>query len=270
LIIKVAGIQISCSDDIERNIQKALRSVDHAVESGAELLCFSQLFFLPWFLRDHDPKAMDLAVSVEHESLERFRDSAREHEVVLVCPFFEKKEDKTFSSAVVFDKDGSTAGIYQKAHIPDIPDWRETSYFLPGETGFPVMDTSCGKIGIQLCWDNFFPEGTRALALNGAEIIFAPTAAAYASQEKWLHVISANAFVNNLFLFRVNRVGHDRGLDFYGQSFCVNPLGEMAAEPVGMQESIVLADVDRSMVSEVREKSGFLRDRRTSLYKPLL
>jgi N-carbamoylputrescine amidase len=170
---------------------------------------------------------------------------------------------------VVFDTDGSRAGVYQKTHIPDIPGWREKFYFSPGESGFPVFDTACGRIGVQLCWDNFFPEGSRALALAGAEIILAPTAAAYASQERWFHVISANAFVNNVFVFRVNRVGHDHGLDFYGHSFCVNPYGELIADPVGMQESIVLADADLSMVEKVREESGLFRDRRASLYKAL-
>ncbi len=190
--------------------------------------------------------------------------------MVLVCPFFEQREEKTFSSAAVFDADGSIAGIYQKSHIPDIPGWKEKFYFEPGEEGFCVIDTEHGRIGIQLCWDNFFPEATRALALKGAEIIFAPTAAAYASQDRWLHVISANAFVNNLFIFRVNRTGHDHGLDFYGASFCVNPLGELIAGPVEMQESIILADADLSMIAEVREQSGFFRDRREELYEDLL
>ena len=261
---------MSCSDDIERNIKKALRYIEHAVESEAEILCFSQLFFLPWFLREEDPESLKLAISQEHEILSRFQEAAKANKIVLVCPFFESRDDKTYSSAAVFDRDGTRLGVYQKTHIPDIPDWRETFYFLPGESGFTLFETSVGKIGIQLCWDNFFPEGTRALALQGAEIVFAPTAAAYASQNNWLHVISANAFVNNLFVFRVNRVGHDHGLDFYGQSFCINPYGEKIAGPVDMKESIVLADVDRSMIEEVRKKSGFFRDRRTDLYKGLL
>lgn len=213
---------------------------------------------------------MKLAGTAEDEAMGRFREAAEKHKVVLVCPFFESRDGKHYSSALVINPDGSAAGLYQKTHVPDIPDWREKFYFSPGETGFVVIDTAYAKIGIQLCWDNFFPEGSRALALQGAEIIFAPTAAAYASQEKWVHVIAANAFVNNVFIFRVNRVGHDNGLDFYGDSFCADPYGELIAHPVGMQESIVLADADLSMIPVVREKSGFFRDRRRALYKGLL
>jgi N-carbamoylputrescine amidase len=261
---------MSSSDSMDRNIQKALRYIGHAVESGAQMICFPQLFYLPWFLNHEDPEAMKFATDMEDGVLKPLQEAAKEHEAVLVCPFFEKRGDKSFSSAVVFDTDGSIAGVYQKVHIPDIPGWKEKFYFSPGEQGFPVFRTSCGRVGVQLCWDNFFPEGTRALALKGAEILFAPTSAAYASQERWLNVISTNAFVNNLFVFRTNRVGHDNGLDFYGHSFCVNPYGDFVAEPVGMQESIVLADVDLAMVSKAREETGFFRDRQAPLYEELL
>lgn len=268
--IKIAGIQISSSEDIDRNVQKALRYIGHAAESGARVLCFPQLFTLPWFLKEQDPETLNLAVDLEDPLLGLFREAAREHGTVLVCPFFEKRGAGTFSSAAVIDADGSIAGVYQKVHIPDIPDWREKFYFQPGEQGFGVFETARGRIGVQLCWDNFFPEGCRALALKGAEIIFAPTAAAYASQERWFHVISANAFMNNVFVFRVNRVGHDHGLDFYGHSFCVDPYGELAADPIGMKESIVLAEVDLSRVAKIREQSGFIRDRRTEVYGDLV
>jgi len=190
-------------------------------------------------------------------------------QIVLICPFYERGVEGDYSSAAVFDRDGSLAGIYRKNHIPDMPGWKEKFYFTPGESGFPVFDTAYGRIGIQLCWDNFFPEGCRSLALAGAEIVFAPTAAAYASQERWFHVLSANAFVNNLFLFRVNRIGHDGGLDFYGHSFCVDPYGELIADPIGMQESILLSEVDLSRVAAVRKETGFLRERRSGLYQVL-
>lgn len=229
----------------------------------------SQLFLNHWFLSEEKDDHFSLASQRDDAIMARLADAARKHAVVLVCPFFEKKGDKHFSSAAVFDRDGSLAGVYQKLHIPHIPDWKEKYYFSPGEEGLPVFHTAYGRIGVQLCWDNFFPEPTRVLALKGAEIIFAPTAAAYASQERWYHVIAANAFVNNLFVFRVNRVGHDKGLDFYGESFCVNPLGEFIAEPVAVKENILMADVNLAMVQEVREQSGFFRDRQASLYTDL-
>jgi N-carbamoylputrescine amidase len=196
--------------------------------------------------------------------------AARKNKVVLICPFFEREQNKAYSSAAVIEQDGSLLGVYQKLHIPDIPGWKEKYYFSPGEAGLPVFETSCGRIGVQLCWDNFFPEASRVLALKGAEIIVAPTAAAYASQQRWFNVISSSAFVNNLFVFRVNRVGHDRGLDFYGDSFSVNPLGEFVAEPVGMKDSILIADVDLSMVEEARNRSGFFHDRRGMLYEEIV
>jgi N-carbamoylputrescine amidase len=264
--IKVAGIQISPSESIEQNLDKATRFIDHAVTSGAGMVCFPQLFFLPWFLEEETAEARAHAIPADHEIMRRFSDAARKHEAVLVCPFYEESEGKAYSAAAVYDADGSLAGIYRKVHIPDIPGWREKHYFAPGDRGLPVFDTARGRLGVQLCWDNFFPEGSRALALAGAEIILAPTAAAYASQERWFHVISANAFVNNIFVFRVNRVGHDHGLDFYGHSFCVDPYGELIAEPVGLQESILMAEVDLACVAEAREQSGFFRDRREQLY----
>jgi len=258
---------MTSSDDLNRNLTKAFRNIRFAAESGARILCFPQLFALPWFLENENKGCLSLAIKNDDEILQRFAEAAREYKVVLVCPFFEKKEDRTFCSAAVFENDGSLVGIYRKVHIPDIPGWRERFYFHPGETGFPVFNTSCGRIGVQLCWDNFFPEGSRALALNGAELIFAPTASAYASQERWHHVLSANAFVNNLFVFRVNRVGHDHGLDFYGHSFCVNPYGELVSDPIGMQEGILLTDVDLSLVAEAREETGFLKERRGIHYE---
>lgn len=246
-----------------------MRYINHAVESGARMVCFPQLFFLPWFLREENATSFELAVAVDDDILGSFQEVARKREVVLVCPFFEKRESDYFSSAIVIDSDGSLAGVYRKTHIPDIPDWKEKFYFSPGDDGFEVIETACGKIGVQLCWDNFFPEGSRVLALKGAEIIFAPTAAAYASQQRWLHVVSANAFVNNLFIFRVNRVGADHGLDFYGESFCVDPYGELIAGPVDMKESIILADLDFDKITEAREQTGFIRDRRNALYEGL-
>jgi N-carbamoylputrescine amidase len=268
--IKIAGIQIVSTEDIERNLQKAFQFIRHAAEGEARILCFPQLFFLPWFLGEEEEDFRSYAISRQDEILSRMGEAARQHEVVLVCPFYEKGNGKDYSSVAVFDRDGTPAGIYQKAHIPDIPGWKEKFYFHPGETGFPVFQTAYGRIGVQLCWDNFFPEGTRALALAGAEIVFAPTAAAYASQERWYNVLAANAFVNNLYIFRVNRIGRDHGLDFYGHSFCVNPYGELCANPIGMQESILLADVDFSRIPKIREESGFFRDRRNHLYQDLV
>ncbi|MDX1763708.1 MAG: nitrilase-related carbon-nitrogen hydrolase, partial [bacterium] len=186
--MKIAGIQITSSDTCEENLRKAQRYVAHGAESGARILCFSQLFLNGWFLIHEEDEHFALACRRDGAIMSRLADTARQHDVVLVCPFFEKREDKHFSSAAVFDRDGTLAGVYQKLHIPQIPGWKEKYYFAPGEEGLPVFETAYGRIGVQLCWDNFFPEPTRVLALKGADIIFAPTAAAYASQERWYHV----------------------------------------------------------------------------------
>jgi N-carbamoylputrescine amidase len=166
----------------------------------------------------------------------------------------------------VIDSTGQILGVYRKVHIPQIPLWEEKSYFAPGNTGFPVFETAYGRIGVQICWDNFFPEGTRCLALRGAQIVFSPTAAAFASQERWQTMISANAMANGLFIMRVNRVGSEEKQDFYGKSFCVGPEGALLGSPSGMKEGILFADIDFQRINRYRQEYPFLGDRRPDTY----
>ena len=161
-------------------------------------------------------------------------------------------------------------GTYRKTHIPQIPLWEEKLYFKPGNLGFPVFKTDYAKIGIQICWDNFFPEGSRILALKGAEIIFSPTAAAFASHERWEKMICGNAIANSLFIVRANRVGSEKKQDFYGKSFCVDPNGDITAGPTGLNDGILLADIDLNAISTVRNKWGFFRDRREKIYSEIV
>ena len=158
------------------------------------------------------------------------------------------------------------AGLYRKVHLPDLPLYKEQFYFSPGDTRFPVFETSRGKIGVQICWDNLFPEGTRILALKGADMVFAPTAASLNTHALWERAVTANAFANNLFVFRVNRVGQEDGLSFYGRSFCAGPWGEMVSELAGSKDAIVLADIDLKDRDAAAETWGFLRRRRPSEY----
>ncbi len=160
--------------------------------------------------------------------------------------------------------------MYRKLHLPDLPLYREQFYFSPGDAGLPVFETSQGKIGIQICWDNLFPEGTRVLALKGAEIVFAPTAASLNTHSLWERAIAANAFANNLFVFRVNRVGQEDGVSFYGRSFCVDPWGEMVSELVGGKEAIVIAEIDRAERVAATEAWGFLKNRKPGEYGDLV
>jgi len=270
-LIKVAGVQMFCSEEKERNVEKAVRLAQIAAEKGAQIICFQELFITHWFPKEMDRKHFTLAENLKGPSLGRMREVARAHEIALVCPFFEEGEEGGFyNTAVVIDAGGEVLGRYRKIHIPQIPLWEEKYYFAPGNLGFPVFHTKFAAIGIQVCWDNFFPEGSRILALKGAQIIFSPTAAAFASQKRWETVISGNAISNGVFVFRVNRVGSEEKQDFYGKSFCVSPEGEMVDRPTGMKEGIALVEIDLGDVERVRREWSFFKDRRPETYGEIL
>jgi len=270
-LIKVAGIQMFCSEEKERNVDKAVRLAEIAAEKGAQIICFQELFSTHWFPREMDRRHFTLAENLKGPSLGRMRDVARTHEIAVVCPFFEEGEEGGFyNTAVVFDAGGEILGRYRKIHVPQIPLWEEKYYFAPGNLGFPVFRTKFATIGVQVCWDNFFPEGSRILALKGAQIIFSPTAAAFASQKRWETVISGNAISNGVFVFRVNRVGSEEKQDFYGKSFCVSPDGEMVDRPTGMKEGIALVEMDLGDVERVRREWSFFKDRRPETYGEIL
>jgi len=240
-----------------------------AAEKGAQIICFQELFNTHWFPKDIDEENLLLAEDLDGFTLRAMKALAKETGVALICPFFERDGDKNFNTAAVIDQEGRILDTYRKIHVPQIPLWEERTYFAPGDKGFPVFDLGLAKVGIQICWDNFFPEGTRALALQGAQIVFAPTAAAFASQQRWLKVMAGNAIVNGIFVLRVNRVGSEPKQDFYGMSFCLSPEGELVDEPTGLQEGILLVEVALEEVSRVRKEWPFLKDRRPEVYAPL-
>jgi N-carbamoylputrescine amidase len=217
------------------------------------------------------PDHFSLAETLEGPSIMKMQEIAQKKEVALVCPIFEKGEGETYyNSAVVIDAGGAILGSYRKVHVPQIPLWEEKYYFSPGNRGFPVFETKFAVIGVQICWDNFFPEGPRILALKGAQVIFSPTAAAFASHKRWETVIAGHAISNGVYLFRVNRVGSEEKQDFYGKSFCVSPEGELLDRPTGMKEGIALIDADLKSIGRVRKEWSFLRDRRPEVYKEIL
>jgi N-carbamoylputrescine amidase len=268
--MKIGGIQFSCHKDKERNVEKALKMADMAVEAGAQILCFQELFNSYWFPNGRDKKAFAAADSVDGPTVGMMRKKAEQAGVVIVLPLFEQEDSHFFNSAVVIDADGSINGTYRKLHIPDIPLWEEKFYFSSGDRGLPVFETKFGKIGVQISWDNLFPEGTRILALKGADIVFAPTACAFKSQHIWQTVITGNAIANSIFVMRVNRVGSEETQDFYGMSFCVNPEGELLGGPTGRQDGILLADVNLESLGEIRREWPILRERRPDLYSEIL
>ena len=269
-MLKLAGIQISCYEEKERNIEKAAKLAQIAIEKGAQIICFQELFTNPWFPREMNKKHFSLAEKMDGPSVTRMQKLAKEFEVVLICPIFEMGEDGFFNSAVIIDAGGEILGRYRKIHVPQIPLWEEKYYFLPGNLGFPVFKTKFAVIGVQICWDNFFPEGSRILTLKGAQIIFSPTAAAFASQKKWEMVISSNAISNGIYIFRVNRVGSEEKQDFYGRSFCVSPEGELLDKPTGMKEGIALIDIHLKDIEKVRKEWPFFKDRRPDVYNEIL
>jgi len=268
--LKIAGIQMSCSDSPERNLKKASEMVEYAREGGAKIIAFQQLMHLPWFLDETDEKRFSYAEDEDGPLITKMRQLAREGGAVIVCPVFEKSGGNFYNTAFVIDSDGSIAGKYRKVHIPDIPLWREKYYFTSGDMGFPVIKTAYGNIGVQLCWDAFFPEGFRALALKGAQLIVAPTAAAFASAARWEKVLTAAAIANGVYIFRVNRVGGTDHQKFYGKSFLLNPFGEITIEPTGKSDAVLLADLDFDEIKEAREVWNFLGDRRPEHYGDLL
>ena len=269
-MIKLAGIQIACCEEKGRNIEKAVRFTKIAIEKGAHIICFQELFTTHWFPREMNKRYFSLAEKMDGLTIGTMRKVAIEYGVVLICPIFEIEEDSFYNSAIVIDADGEILGSYRKIHVPQIPLWEERFYFSSGNHGFPVFKTKFAPIGVQICWDNFFPEGSRILALKGAKILFSPTAAAFASQRKWETVISSNAISNGVYIFRVNRVGSEEKQDFYGRSFCISPEGELLDKPTGMKDSIALIEIDLKNIDQTRKEWPFFKDRKPDSYKEIL
>ena len=270
-MLKLAGVQIACCEDRERNVEKGIKFAKIAIEKGAKIICFQELFTTHWFPKEMSQSHFSLAEEIDGPTIQKIQKIAEEYEVVVVCPIFEREGEKGFyNSAIVIDAGGQILGSYRKIHVPQIPLWEERYYFSPGNLGFPVFKTKFAVIGVQICWDNFFPEGSRTLALKGAQVVFSPTAAAFASQKKWETVISGNAISNSLYIFRINRVGSEEKQDFYGMSFCVSPEGQLLDKPTGMKEGIALIDIDLKEIDLVRKEWPFFKDRRPETYGELL
>ena len=262
--MKIAAIQLELSKDITKNIEKCKKFIDVAMENLPDLICFPELTFNHWFPDLIDNNNFSFAITLYSETIREFCNIAKKNKIVIILPFFEKDSETEglyYNSATVIDKDGKIKGLYRKVHLPLIPNWEEKYYFTQGNLGFPVIDTSIGKIGLQIGWDVFFPEVSRILTLNGAEIIISPTCSAFSSQPRWLKTITANALSNTVFICRVNRVGQQGELDFYGGSFCAAPNGSLIAEPAGKSEGIVLWDINIKDLLEIRRLFPFLKDR---------
>jgi N-carbamoylputrescine amidase len=267
--VKIAGIQFAVTDTVERSVARAKELLCLSHEQGAQLVSFSELFCNPWF--PYRPKAdpAPFAETIPGPLTEEFCRLAAAYHMVIVLPLAERKGSRYYNSTAVIDSDGSLLGVYRKVHVPQIPLWYEKDCFAPGDRGFPVFKTSCLTLGVQICWDNFFPEGSRSLALSGAQLIVAPTAAAMKTHERWQTAIAANSITNGVFCLRVNRTGSEESQDFYGETFATNPDGELIGQPAGMNDSVSLFEIDAADVERARSMWPFFGDRRPDVYRGL-
>jgi len=274
---RVALLQLSASEDAAQNLRRTEEKIREVASSGASIVCLQELFQSRYFPQRVDVKSYALADALPSKTTERMAALAAELGVVLVVPVFEEAQPGVyFNTAVVFDADGRELGKYRKTHIPDGPQYHEKFYFTPGNLGYPVFRTRHGVIGVGICWDQWFPEVARVFALEGAQILFYPSAIGsepdrpgYSSAEAWRTLIRSHAIANGLFVAAVNRVGVEDEMTFYGESFVADPFGEFLAR-AGAEEEVLVADLDLGRIRELRELLHFLRDRRIDTYRPLL
>ena len=279
--IKVAATQMSCSWEIEENISKAKILIDQAAKKGANIILLQELFQTPYFCIQYDEDIFKLAQTFENNKiLDQMSKIAKDLNVVLPISFFEKDNNAYFNSIAVINADGNILGKYRKSHIPDGPGYLEKYYFNPGNTGFKVWETKFGKIGIGICWDQWFPEAARIMALKGAEILFYPTAigdelmSKYDSSSAWQRVMQGHAAANIVPVVASNRIGSETVKDqtngFYGKSFICDRTGKIISEASKDKEEIIIAEIDIEENHLFRRNWGLFRDRRVDLYKELL
>ena len=270
--MKFSTIQYSCDSDPAKNSDKAEELIREAASAGADCIALQELFNTTYFCREIDNKFFSLAETIPGPTTQRFSELANELNVVLLLPMFEKKAPGVyFNSMVVIERDGSLLGTYRKMHIPDDPGFYEKFYFTPGDLGFKVFDTSAGKIGTLICWDQWFPEAARLTAMAGAEILVYPTAIGTLPEESdtdkkefmdaWKTIQRSHAIANGCFVASINRVGVEGGSKFWGNSFVCGPFGEMLSES-DEQEGFTITDIDFTTIDNHRQTWPFFRDRR--------
>ena len=278
--MKIGIIQQSCSQDREANLHKLATHIATAAQAGAQLVVLQELHNTPYFCQVESTDNFDLAEPIPGPSTDFFGALAKEHGIVIVASLFERRATGLYhNTAVVLERDGSIAGKYRKMHIPDDPAYYEKFYFTPGDLGFQPIDTSVGRLGVQVCWDQWYPEGARMMALAGAQLLIYPTAIGYESsdtaeeqerqREAWTTVQRGHAVANGLPVVAVNRVGHEpdpsgqtNGIQFWGSSFVCGPQGELLYRAPKDEEVVQVVEVDMARSENVRRWWPFLRDRR--------
>jgi N-carbamoylputrescine amidase len=281
---RVGLVQMSCDADPNQNLAKAEWRVREAAGRGAQIICLQELFRSQYFCREENAELFALAEPVPGPTTQALSRLAADLKVVIVAPVFERRGAGVYhNSAAVIDADGAMLGLYRKLHIPDDPLYYEKFYFAPGDLGVPRFDTRHGRIAVQICWDQWYPEGARLAALSGADIVFYPTAIGWHPAEKqehgagqldaWRTVQRGHAIANGIYVAAVNRVGYEgppeAGIEFWGNSFVADPFGQVLAEAPQDEEQTLLVECDPRRVEEIRRHWPFLRDRRVDAYAPI-
>jgi N-carbamoylputrescine amidase len=276
-------VQMALDADPGENFRKAVSMIEDAAEAGAHIVCLPELFLSRYFCQTENADFFDLAQPIPGPATEALSKVARKLKTVIIAPLFERRAPGIYhNSAVIIDRDGRIAGLYRKMHIPDDPAYYEKFYFTPGDLGFRAFDTRAGRICALICWDQWYPEGARLASLQGASILFYPTAIGWHPREKkqhggaqrdaWLTVQRGHAIANGIYVAAVNRVGLERpdaksrGIEFWGSSFIADPQGVVIAEGSVDREEILLGEVDLKHLEDIRRNWPFLRDRRIDAY----
>lgn len=280
--VTVAATQMACTWNLESNVDKACEMVHKAADAGAQIILIQELFETPYFCIDEQDTHFDLAHTVEEQpTIKRMQALAREREVVLPVSYFERAGQAFFNSIAIIDADGSIVGHYRKSHIPDSPAYEEKFYFSPGDTGFKAIKTRYATIGVAVCWDQWFPEAARAMVLQGAQMLFYPTAIGSEiatpeldSKDHWQTTMRGHSAANMVPVIASNRIGTEesRGVEmtFYGSSFITDHLGAFVETADKKTETVLTASFDLDYQREYRRSWGVFRDRRPDLYSPLL
>ncbi|MGO9585365.1 MAG: carbon-nitrogen hydrolase [Limisphaerales bacterium] len=279
--IKLGLIQTACSADPDENLEKTLALASRAARRGAQIICTQELFRSQYFCQKEDHKNFKLAEPVPGPTTDAFCKLAKKHKVVVIASLFEKRAAGVYhNTAAIIDANGSLLGRYRKMHIPDDPLYYEKFYFTPGDLGFQAWPTRYGRIGVLICWDQWYPEAARLTALQGAQILFYPTAIGWHPREKkklgerqhssWEIIQRSHAIANGCYVAVANRIGHEklagRGIEFWGQSFVAGTSGEILAKAGSAKEEILIVPVDLAAVDDTRTHWPFLRDRRIDAY----
>ncbi len=279
--LRIALVQMSCEAEPQRNLDKALTRIGEAAARGAKVICLQELFRSRYFCQSEEARSFDLAEPIPGPTTEALGAVAAARKVVVVGSIFERRTEGIYhNTAVVMDADGRLAGRYRKMHIPDDPHYYEKFYFTPGDLDFTAHRTAHATVGALVCWDQWFPEAARLVALAGAQIVFYPTAIGWERGEvesvrrrqlqAWETVQRGHAIANGMFVAVVNRVGPEDSLEFWGNSFVVDPFGEVIARAGASAEEILVADCNLALIEETRRNWPFLRDRRIDAYGDLL